>query len=49
MPKKETEDLVVEDKNFENEAKKSDAKVVVPASEAGVGKKVKLDLKLILA
>ena len=29
MPKKETEDLVAEDKTFENEAKKSDAKVVV--------------------
>ena len=46
MPKKEIEDLVAEDKTFENEAKKSDAKVVVPASEAGVSKKVKLDLEV---
>ena len=46
MPRKKPEDLVAEDKTFENEAKKSDAKVVVPASEAGVSKKVKLDLEV---
>ena len=28
MPRKKPEDLVAEDKTFENEAKKSDAKVV---------------------
>ncbi len=46
MPRKKPEDLVAEDKTFENEAKKPDAKVVVPASEAGVSKKVKLDLEV---
>lgn len=46
MPRKRPEDLVAEDKTFENEAKKPDAKVVVPASEAGVSKKVKLDLEV---
>ena len=46
MPRKKPEDWVAEDKTFENEAKKPDAKVVVPASEAGVSNKVKLDLEV---
>tara|TARA_B100000212_G_scaffold312202_1_gene264363 strand:+ start:872 stop:1252 length:381 start_codon:yes stop_codon:yes gene_type:complete len=46
MPRKKPEDLVAEDKTFENEAKKPDAEVVVPASKEGVSKKVKLDLEV---
>ena len=46
MPRKKPEDLVVEDKTFEKEAKKPDAEVVVPASKEGVSKKVKLDLEV---
>ena len=46
MPRKKPEDLEAEDKTFENEAKKPDAKVVVPASDSGVSKKVKLDLEV---
>ena len=45
MPRKKPEDLVAEDKTFENESK-PDAKVVVPASKEGVSKKVKLDLEV---
>ena len=46
MPRKKPEDLVAEDKTFENEAKKPDAEVVVPASKEVVSKKVKLDLEV---
>ena len=46
MPRKKPEDLVAEDKTFENEAKKPDAEVVVPASKEGVSKKVKLALEV---
>ena len=45
MPRKKPEDLVAEDRTFENESK-PDAKVVVPASKEGVSKKVKLDLEV---
>ena len=45
MPRKKPEDLVAEDKTFEKESK-PDARVVVPASEEGVSKKVKLDLEV---
>ena len=45
MPRKNPEDLVAEDRTFENESK-PDAKVVVPASKEGVSKKVKLDLEV---
>ena len=46
MPRKKPEHLVGDDKTFENEAKKPDAEVVVPASKEGVSKKVKLDLEV---
>ena len=45
MPRKKPEDLVAEDRTFENESK-PDAKVVVPARKEGVSKKVKLDLEV---
>lgn len=44
MPRKKPEDLVAEDKTFENEAKKPDA--VVVSTEDTTKRKVKLDLEV---